>query len=74
MKCAGNLRQAKKRKDVRLYYGTFNADRTAYKDLVPLWEAAGIKVIHVYSDEGQGYVQDAFAKVGPWGQEHLHVS
>lgn len=54
--------QVKHRQAVRLYYGTFNKDRTAYLDQVPSWEAQGIKVKHVFSDDGQGYVQDAFEK------------
>lgn len=56
--------QAKQRKDVRLYYGTFNPDRTAYKESFAQWEAAGIKVIMVYSDDELGYIQDAFEKDG----------
>ena len=55
--------QAKQRKEVRLYYGTFNPSKTAYADAVPQWEAAGIKVKHVFSDDGHGYVQDAFQQV-----------
>lgn len=35
----------------------------AYRERVPEWEAAGIKVKPVFSEEGQGYVQDALAKV-----------
>lgn len=57
--------QVKHRKDVRLYYGTFDAKKTAYLDQVPSWEALGITVKHVYSDDGQGYVQDAFEKACP---------
>jgi ferredoxin-NADP reductase len=37
------------------------AAATAYRALVPAWEAAGVKVIPVHSDAGHGYVQDAFA-------------
>lgn len=62
--CWGST-QAKQRKDVRLYYGTFNPDRTAYKESFAQWEAAGIKVIMVYSDDELGYIQDAFEKVYP---------
>lgn len=50
----------KQRKDVRLYYGTRSEDRTAFKDLLPAWEAAGVKTIQVYSSEGGKYVQDVF--------------
>jgi hypothetical protein len=37
------------------------AAATAYRALIPAWEAAGVKVIPVHSDAGAGYVQDAFA-------------
>ena len=36
--------QADKRKLVRLYYGTFNPDSTAYGDLIPEWTRTGIEV------------------------------
>ncbi|KAK9842094.1 hypothetical protein WJX81_008186 [Elliptochloris bilobata] len=51
-----------RRKDVRIYYGTFNPDSTAYADLKAQWEAEGVRVINVYSGFGQGYVQDVFTK------------
>lgn len=35
----------------------------AFASAIPEWEAAGVKVIPVFSEEGQGYVQDKFAKV-----------
>lgn len=54
--------QVNQRKDVRIYYGTFNPDSTAYMDLKAKWEAEGVRVINVYSGFGQGYVQDVFAK------------
>lgn len=47
---------------MRLYYGARSAAHMAYADAIPSWEAAGIKVIPVFSSEGHGYVQDAFAK------------
>jgi len=51
-----------RRKDVRIYYGTFNPDSTAYAALKPQWEAEGVRVVNVYSGFGQGYVQDVFTK------------
>lgn len=54
--------QADQRKDVRLYYGVRSKAHLAFADSIPAWEAAGVKVIPVFSEEGQGYVQDAFAK------------
>ena len=63
--------QVKHRKDVRLYYGTFNKEKTAYLDQVSSWEAQGISITHVYSDDGQGYVQDAFDKVSTWPPQAL---
>ena len=60
--------QAGQRKDVRLYYGARSPQHMAFASAVPAWEAAGVRVIPVYSEQGGGYVQDAFAKVGPaWG-------
>ncbi len=56
--------QAHDRKDVRLYYGTRNTGATAYSDLDDSWKAAGVDIVHVYSDEDKGYVQDVFSKVG----------
>lgn len=55
--------QVKQRKDVRVYYGVRSKDWVAFADSIPQWEAAGVKVIPVYSEQGGGYVQDAFAKV-----------
>ncbi len=57
--------QVARRKDVRVYYGTFNPDSTAYADQKAQWEAAGVRVINVYSGFGQGYVQDVFTKARP---------
>ena len=50
---------------MRLYYGTLDAEHTAFADLVPAWEAQGVRVKHVYSQGKEQYVQDAFAKVRP---------
>lgn len=55
--------QAHDRKDVRLYYGTRNTGATAYSDLDDSWKAAGVDIVHVYSDDDKGYVQDVFSKV-----------
>jgi hypothetical protein len=38
------------------------AASTPYKELLPQWEAAGVKVINVQSEAKQGYVQDVFGK------------
>lgn len=54
--------QASERKDVRLYYGARDKQHLAFASSIPAWEAAGVKVVPVFSQEGQGYVQDAFAK------------
>ena len=71
---AWHVHKASQRKDVRLYYGTFNPDKTAYKELLPEWEAAGIKVINVFSDDGHGYIQDAFEKACPSSLLHIFSS
>ncbi len=55
--------QAHDRKDVRLYYGTQNTEATAYSNLDDSWKAAGVDIVHVYSDDNKGYVQDVFTKV-----------
>ena len=36
--------QVKERQLTRLYYGTFNPEMTAYKDLIPEWQALGLEV------------------------------
>ncbi len=59
--------QVEQRSDVRLYYGTRDMAHTAYADRIPAWEAAGVRVIQVFSDADGAdgstgrYVQDAFA-------------
>ena len=53
---------AARRRDVRLYYGTRSAAATAFADEEAQWRAAGVRVIPVYSDEGDDYVQDVFAR------------
>lgn len=59
---------AKKRSDVRLYYGARNLQRMAYQDRFKEWESSGVKIVPVLSqpDEGwtgeAGYVQAAFSK------------
>jgi hypothetical protein len=57
--------QIAKREGTTLYYGTFNEDSTAYLNLVDEWRAAGIKVVNVYSDKQDEYVQDVFLEVRP---------
>ncbi|KAG2422477.1 hypothetical protein HXX76_016001 [Chlamydomonas incerta] len=51
-------------RDVTLYYGTRNSDSTAYRELIPKWEAAGVKVVPVYSESQQGYIHDVFEREG----------
>ncbi|KAG2425119.1 hypothetical protein HYH02_015063 [Chlamydomonas schloesseri] len=51
-------------RDVTLYYGTRNQESTAYRELLPQWEAAGVKVVPVYSESKQGYVHDVFEREG----------
>jgi len=53
---------ANKRRDVRLYYGTRSAAATAFAAEEAQWRAAGVRVIPVYSDDGDDYVQDVFAR------------
>lgn len=55
--------QAKERKDVRLYYGARSPEHMAFKEDIPEWEKSGVKVIPVYSNDGEGFVQDIFLKV-----------
>ena len=55
--------QTEERKDVRLYYGTFDSDATAYLDQEKEWSEQNVKVINVYSSDKEYYVQDAFSKV-----------
>lgn len=59
---------ARKRSDVRLYYGTRNLQRMAYQDKFKEWESSGVKIVPVLSQPGDdwtgecGYVQAAFAE------------
>ncbi|KAF5832117.1 hypothetical protein DUNSADRAFT_12128 [Dunaliella salina] len=54
--------EVSKRKDVRLYYGTKSEDATPYLELIPAWNALGVKVNLVHSGDSKNYVQDAFSK------------
>ncbi|GAB4823535.1 hypothetical protein N2152v2_010581 [Parachlorella kessleri] len=54
--------QAAQRSEVRLYYGARTPEAMAYRERVAEWEAAGVKVVPVYSEKGEGYVQDVFSK------------
>jgi arabinosyltransferase len=57
--------QADRRRDVRLYYGTANREATAFADRAGAWaDCHGVRTINVFSDEGDDYVQDAFAASG----------
>ena len=51
------------RQDIRLYYGTRNTDATAYSDLDANWKSVGVDIVHVYSDDNKGYVQDILSQV-----------
>lgn len=55
--------QADQRQKVKLFWGTHDVESTAYKSIIPQWEAAGVEVVSVYSADGKGYVQDVFEKV-----------
>lgn len=48
---------------MRLYYGAHSPAQLAFSADIPRWEAEhGVKVIPVLSVDGQGYVQDVFAR------------
>jgi ferredoxin-NADP reductase len=47
-----------KGKKVKMFYGSKSSDLTAYAELIPQWEAQGIKVIQVFSGETKNYVQN----------------
>ncbi|EFJ45138.1 hypothetical protein VOLCADRAFT_106094 [Volvox carteri f. nagariensis] len=51
-------------RDITLYYGTRNTDSTAYRELLPDWQAKGVKVVQVFSESKQGYVHDVFEREG----------
>lgn len=59
---SGGPGSASKRRDIRLYYGTRSAAATAFAAEEAQWRAAGVRVIPVYSDDGDDYVQDVFAR------------
>ena len=48
---------------MRLYYGTYGPETTAYLDQEREWNEQNVKVINVYSNDQEYYVQDAFSKV-----------
>jgi len=52
----------KSRKEVRLYYGTKAKGSTAYQELIPEWEKAGVKVVQVFSEDKKRYVQSVLAQ------------
>ena len=55
--------QPTKRDKVVLYYGARNADQMAYADQLNDWKEAGVAVVPVMSEDGNGYVQDVFKAV-----------
>ncbi len=61
---SGNL-NASARDQVVLYYGTRTPAAMAFGDRLSEWEKEfGVKVVPVYSQDGQGYVQDVFLSQG----------
>eukprot|EP00199_Chlamydomonas_sp_CCMP681_P002847 CAMPEP_0119106850 /NCGR_PEP_ID=MMETSP1180-20130426/6405_1 /TAXON_ID=3052 ORGANISM="Chlamydomonas cf sp, Strain CCMP681" /NCGR_SAMPLE_ID=MMETSP1180 /ASSEMBLY_ACC=CAM_ASM_000741 /LENGTH=313 /DNA_ID=CAMNT_0007092245 /DNA_START=52 /DNA_END=993 /DNA_ORIENTATION=+ len=56
------LLEVSKRKEVHLFYGTQDAEFTAYTELIPVWNALGIKVHQVLSGNTNTYVQNALEK------------
>lgn len=58
---AGAL-DATSRKDVRLYYGAKDTAHMAYLKRIPEWELKGVQVVKVFSERGEGYVQDVYSK------------
>ncbi len=53
------------RDQVTLFYGTRTPASMAFSDKLAHWEQEfGIKVVPVYSQEGQGYIQDVFLSQG----------
>ncbi|KAG7672780.1 hypothetical protein Ndes2526B_g08684 [Nannochloris sp. 'desiccata'] len=56
---------ASARDQVTLYYGTRTPAAMAFENKLSHWEQEfGVKVVPVYSQEGQGYVQDMFLSQG----------
>jgi hypothetical protein len=66
LRCPGGpcVSQTEQRKDVRLYYGTYDPETTAYLHQEQEWSEQNVRVINVYSGDKNYYVQDAFSKVG----------
>lgn len=55
--------QVSERDAVVLYYGARNTEQMAYGDQLGAWKEAGVTVVPVMSEEGNGYVQDVFKAV-----------
>jgi NAD(P)H-flavin reductase len=65
---SGRLDAPARSGEVVLYYGTRSPEAMAYADRLSVWEADhGVKVVPVFSGQGEGYVQEAFAKAGGAG-------
>jgi ferredoxin-NADP reductase len=66
LRCPGGpcVSQTEQRKDVRLYYGTYDPETTAYLHQEQEWSEQNVRVINVYSGDKNYYVQDAFSKDG----------
>lgn len=56
--------QTGRREKVKLFWGTHDAESTAYTGELDRWRAAGVEVELVHSTAGRGYVQDVFEKAG----------
>ena len=53
------------RSQITLYYGARTLDAMAFRHSIPTWEKEhGIRIIPVFSEQGQGYVQDVFKASG----------
>lgn len=62
------LLDSRNRENVTLYYGVRSPAAMAYADRLSSWsDDHGVRVVPVYSQLGQGYVQDVFASQGGVG-------
>lgn len=64
------LLDSRARESVTLYYGVRSPAAMAYANRLSNWsDDHGVRVVPVYSQLGQGYVQDVFAKQGGVGEK-----
>lgn len=59
--------QATNRSSSTLFYGARNKTLMAFDDSFSEWESLGVKVVPVFSQDGNGYVQEVFES----GKENL---